>query len=408
MRKFLLILILINGVFSSIAFAANVTNTVAYPFPALPCPFATLTPPIIGDLGTPPANAETPASIACVYGLAPYVTGCPINKTKIHASGGWGIIAVTEGKHDPNAEQELAVFSKKFKLPECTSQATVPGELPCFSVVYATATGLPPTINATGKDLREHALDIEMAHAMAPNAKIIMVEAETFDQPEIFNAVYCANKIVSQYGGGLVSNSWSGHEYYGENIYDSYFQTPGIVYTASSGDFLSPARYPSSSPHVISVGATAFVRDNNGNFKKEIMWFSPKSGEGTSGGPSKYELRPSFQNSVMRVVGNKRGTPDVAAIGSNIAFYHMNELNQGIWEASSGTSFAAPIMAGIINAANSRASTSQEELFILYNGALKHYHEYWHDVLEGNNGFLALQGYDFVSGLGTPLGYLGK
>lgn len=44
----------------------------------------------------------------------------------------------------------------------------------------------------------------------------------------------------------------------------------------------------------------------------------------------------------------------------------------------------------------------------IYNSALKNYHSYWHDITIGNNGYPALAGYDFVTGLGSPLGYNGK
>jgi len=241
---------------------------------------------------------------------------------------------------------------------------------------------------------------------------------------------------VSAMGGGVVSNSWGTakttddvHEYIGELNDDAYFQTPGVVYTASSGDTLAPANYPSSSPYVISVGGTSFVRDKKGNFSKEIVWTNGIGG-GSSGGPSTYEPRPSFQNSVMKIVGAARGTPDVAAIGDKIAFYYQDcnfctgancstTANCGSctpatctvppnWLTSAGTSFASPIMAGIINSANSRASSTREELNTIYSGALKNYGSYWHDIIEGNNGYPSLRGYDFASGLGSPKGYLGK
>lgn len=370
-------------------------------------------------VASPPPNAETPAAIACVYGLTPQVPGCRIADARILPSGGWGVIAVTEGGHDPFALQELNTFSAQFNLPLMTECASIdqPSAQPCFAVVYATEDGKAPPL-ATGKDLREHALDVEMAHAMAPNASIIMVEAKSFSQfgsESIFDAVHCANTVVDRMGGGIISNSWSIPEYAGETEHDSKFQTPGIVYIGSSGDELAPAHYPAVSPNIVSVGATQIVRDSSGNFLKEVSWNSPDIGDGTSGGPSVFVPRPAFQNSVMKIVGNARGTPDIAAVGYNIAFYYIDNCTESLafdcqanWAASAGTSFAAPIMAGIINAANSRASSSQEELAIIYNGARKNYHNYWHDVIEGTNGFPTLQGYDFVTGLGTPQGYLGK
>jgi kumamolisin len=398
---------------------------------ATPCgTVASLQTPIIQSTTAVPATGETPASIACVYGLTPNVPGCTIPQTAANLpSGGWGVIAVTEGFDDPFALQELNAFSANFGLPlmsPCTD-LTKPSAQPCFATVYSNniaptaAYGLGPPSNPD-LFLKEHALDIEMTHAMAPNASIIMVEAPTFgqfDTPSIFTAVQCASQIVQAMGGGVISNSWSNsrnsnHEYPSESSNDVYFQTPGIVYTGSSGDTLAPANYPAISPHVVGVGGTQFIRDSNGKFVKETAWIGD-AGDGSSGGPSLYIPRPSFQNFVSKIVGSKRGSPDIAAVGKNIDTYYLSCSNypsssncQAIWIADAGTSYSSPIMAGIINAAGSRAQSSQAELALIYNGAQKHYHSYWHDIIEGNNGYPTLQGYDFVTGLGSPRGYLGK
>lgn len=369
-----------------------------------------------------PTGSETPASIACVYGFTPHTPGCRPQDAIFVPSGGWGVIAVTEGYDDPNALQELNAFSAQMGLSpmnECSS-ITTPSSQPCFATVYvtgtqpATAAGKGPADNPQ-KLLREHALDVEMAHAMAPNASIVMVEAPTFEQTDTLTAVSCASTVVTNMGGGVISNSWSIPEYAGETSNDVFFQTPGIVYVGSSGDILAPAHYPSVSPYLVSVGATEFTRDANGNFLKEVAWNEMDGAKGTSGGPSALEPRPAFQNSVMKIVGTHRGSPDVATIGHNIIFYTLENCTgsspaacDANWFAGSGTSFSAPIMAGIINTAGSHAQSSQAELAIIYNGAQKNYHGYWHDIIEGNNGYPTLQGYDFVSGLGSPKGYLGK
>lgn len=407
-----------------------------------PLAFAVVATPCgtVGTLDTPnilsttpvPATGESPQSIACVYGLTQNIPGCPIAATTANLTlkGGWGVIAVTEGFDDPFAFQELNAFSSNFHLPpmvECTD-LTKPSSQPCFATVYSNGTrpaaayGKGPTNNPDAL-LKEHALDIEMVHAMAPQASIIMVEAPTFglfDSPSIFQAVACASQIVSAMGGGVVSNSWGTaknqqgiHEYASETSNDSNFQTPGIVYFASSGDTKAPANYPAVSSYVIGVGGTEFVRDNNGNFLNEIAWIGPVSG--SSGGPSVFVPRPSFQDFVMRIVGNRRGSPDVAAIGKNIDTYYLSCPNyptnsncQAIWIADAGTSYSSPIMAGIVNAANSRAQSSRDELSLIYRNAQSNYHGYWHDIVEGNNGYPTLPGYDFVTGLGSPRGYQGK
>lgn len=351
----------------------------------------------------PPKTCETPASLACVYGLTAQVPGCPIEGTSAVPTGGWGAIAVVEAYNNPHAEHDLRVFSEYFNLPLCT---TANG---CFSVVY-TGNQLPPD-NAASAD--EHVLDIEWAHAMAPQAKIIMVEAQDESFAEHMRAIRLASEQVAAAGGGLVSISWSTTEFPSEQSYDSYFQTPGIVYIASSGDYSAPARYPSTSPYVISAGGTSVLRDVQGNFLMETAWSTNPNTpigqkSGGSGGPSLYEPRPTFQNSVMRIVGSARGTPDISFDANPQTGVCVYSTVHGGWLKDGGTSVAAPALAGIINSANRRAKSSQEELGYIYFNAIKNAHAYWHDITEGNNGYPALVGYDFVTGLGSPRSYKGK
>lgn len=351
------------------------------------------------------SNCETPASIACIYSLTPLTPGCPINGTTTLPSGGWGAIALVEAYDNPNAESDLNTFSQQFNLPPCT---TANG---CFSVVYAS--GSQPAYNPGSAD--EHVLDIEWAHALAPNAKIIMVEAADSSHNALFGAIDVATQQVLQAGGGMVSYSHSSAEYAGETADDVHFyQTPGVVYVASSGDVAAPANYPSSSPYVISAGGTSIVRDSQGNFVGETGWNATGpigSQSGGSGGPSLYESRPSFQNSVMKIVGNSRGTPDFSFVADPATGVCVYSTAHGGWFRDGGTSLAAPALAGILNTAGYRINASQNTqtmLAYIYNNSIKNYHAYWHDIISGNNGYPALSGYDFVTGLGSPLGYGGK
>lgn len=354
-------------------------------------------------LDHPSKTCETPASLSCVYGLTPAVPGCPIQGTTVVPDGGWGAIAVVEAYHYADAEYDLHVFSHEFNLPDCSISNG------CFSVVYAS--GTRPPDNPTNAD--EHALDIEWAHAMAPNAKIIMVEGASDSLQDHMQAIQVASQQVAAAGGGLVSISWGLPEFSEESFYDQYFLTPSVVYIASSGDYSAPARYPSTFPYVISAGGTSILRDAQGNFIGEAGWSSnPNSpiGEksGGSGGPSLYEPRPAFQNSVMKVVGEARGTPDISFDSDPQTGVCVYSTAHGGWLKDGGTSVAAPALAGIINSANRRSTSTQEELNYIYNQAIKNYHRYWHDILNGNNGFPAMAGYDFITGLGSPSGYAGK
>jgi len=377
--------------------------------------------------GTPAAvspnplpTAETPASIACIYGLTANVPGCPIKGTTLNPTGGWGAIAVIEGGDDPNAYAELTAFSLQYNLPvllPCPANPTA-ANVPCFGTYYVN------NVKPKGAvDITEHVIDIEWAHAMAPWASIYMVEGADLCVPGVFATVDLASQMVANTGGGLVSNSWSVSEFSTEAGYDFHFQMPSVVYVGSSGDYSYPARYPSASPYVVSAGATLITRNAAGQFVSESAWRDTyfaigQKLSGVSGGPSMYEPRPSYQDSVAKIVGTHRGTPDISFVGDPVTGMSVYKTlctdvtnNTGCssgWVKVGGTSLSAPALAGIINSANGRAQSSMQELTTIYTAAIKNYATYWHDVTQGNNGYPALRGYDFTTGLGTPSGYAGK
>jgi len=375
---------------------------------------------------TPAADGETPASLSCIYGLTPNVPGCPIATTTAVPQGGSGIIAVIEGGDDPNALTELTVFSNQFNLNVLSSCTGNPA--PCFQTYYADTCTVGTSSNNAG--IIEPQIDVQWAHAMAPHASIYMIEADSWGLSDLLTAVQCANQLLAR-TGGIVSISASFDEFSDEVNLDSNFQKPKIIYLGSSGDYQAPARYPSSSPYVISVGGTNIVRDSAGNYLNQTAWSNVGSGAipcdklpcrtGVSGGPSLFEPRPSFQKSVQKIVGTQRGTPDVSFVAQAVDVFCCGSSatngcpapstscpTDGVWVRTGGTSLATPAIAGIINSAHSGATTSAEELKIIYDGSLKHYHEYWTDIILGNNGYPALAGYDFTTGLGVPRGYGGK
>lgn len=397
---------------------------------------------------SPPSYGETPASLGCVYGLTPHVSGCPISNTSTVPTGGSGAIAVIDGGYDPNALVELQQFSQQFGLPgganfpQCTGS-----NAPCFQVYFASslttctvASNPPPSTAPTGFSIAaliEPEIDIEWSHAMAPNASIYMIVTPGWDIDNMMFGISCANSLLNN-SGGIVSMSVSYDEFKGEKNYDSYFAQPGIIYLASSGDYQAPARYPSSSPNVISVGGTNIVRDDSGNYLGQTAWQNvgktaiPCTEQpcrtGGSGGPSQYEPRPSYQNSVQKIVGNARGTPDVSFVAQSVSVYccyaGTGKGNQctsqgspvvcnadgsgGLWFTSGGTSLATPAIAGIINVAHAGTTSTAQELSLIYYNALKNYQSNWTDIISGNNGYPALHGYDFTTGLGVPRGYGGK
>jgi len=422
-------------------------------FPILFTPFA------YADL-SPISTGETPASLACIYGLTPNVPGCPIRGTTTVPDSGSGAIAIIDGQDDPNAFAELQLFATQFglySLPVCTGS-----NKPCFQQYYVTPSSSTPCISATDAQNQgnnastygissssdtEPEIDIEWAHAMAPRASIYMIETQGWgdttdpNNPNIsslVNGIMCANYLLDRdHRGGIVSYSHSFQEWAGETAYDTYFQHPRITYIASSGDYSAPARYPATSPHVIGAGGTSIQRDSTGNAIGQVVWKEPvpRNGKtGATGGPSLYESRPSYQNSVQRIVGTQRGTPDISFVAQNVDVFccqlaspadngccgsgtqigcstvstSICPTGQGAWTVNGGTSLASPALAGVINSARSGNFSSLEELKTIYDGAIKNYRIYWTDIVSGNNGYPAMVGYDFTTGLGVPKGYGGK
>jgi subtilase family serine protease len=355
----------------------------------------------VATFAGPVPGCETPASVACVYGLVPTVPGCPVASTTAVPTGGWGTIAVIEDCIHPGAENDLLHFSQQFGLPVCDIASG------CLTIVQNP--GSPVNSPCTAN---EYSVDIEWAHAMAPNARLIVVESKGLTE-DMAKAAQYAGQLVSQAGGGLVSISYTKPEYAQETENNHYYDSPpGVVYVVSAGDFAEGARAPGSSPNVIAAGGTAFLRDANGNFIAETAWFTPGIPAGTkrggSGGPSLYQKRPSFQNSVQKVVGHARGVPDISSLSENLCVYSTTTDPSHPWKKDGGTSFAAPTLAGIINVAGRRAPSTIDELNYIYENALKNYQSYWHDIVNGSTNYPTLRGYDFATGLGSPLGYGGK
>ena len=162
----------------------------------------------------------------------------------------------------------------------------------------------------------EISLDIQWAHAMAPKATIILVEANSSNLSDMFAAVSLAGRLVTAGSGGQVSNSWGAGEFFGETNSDSTFTGSNVVYFVAAGDNPGTS-YPAVSPNVVAVGGTTISRNKmTGNFVSQSAWSSG------GGGPSKYEKRPSYQSSISKMVGNARGTPDISAVA---------DPNSGVW-----------------------------------------------------------------------------
>jgi kumamolisin len=335
-------------------------------------------------------GGETPASLGCVYGLVSSpLSGCPIMGSTSVPTGGSGVIVIVDAYDYPSAAADLATFSTQWGLPA-----------PNFSVQYAS--GTKPANGCSSGWEGEETLDIEWAHAMAPNAQIVLMEASSNSNTALYQAVAKANAyIVANGGKGEVSMSWGGGESSSETSSDGHFKEKGVVYFASAGD--SPGViYPSASVNVISAGGTQVNRNSSGDYTNQTAWSDG------GGGDSAYEARPSFQSSISSIVGTKRGTPDLSfdsSGGSPVGIY--NSSCYGGWLEVYGTSVASPSLAGIINSAGTfRLSSNGEntEIYKNYTNTSD-----FTDVTSGSCGtHSAGTGWDFCTGVGVVKGLIGK
>ncbi len=332
---------------------------------------------------------ETPASLACVYGLVTAVAGCNPNTVTANPTGGAKMIAIVDAYDAPKAASDLAVFSQQFGLPAAT-----------FRKVYASGRRPPHDF---GWELEE-SLDVQWSHAMAPNAQIVLVEAASSSYADLMAAEAVASKLVNAAGGGEVSNSWGGGEWSGETAYDSYFVKPNVVFFASSGD--GPGTlFPSVSPNVVAAGGTTVRRNPaTGSFLSEVAWDS------AGGGVSYYEARPSYQSGIASLAGSYRGVPDLSFDSNPITGVWLYDSDLGGWWIVGGTSVASPSLAGVINSAGGFAASSNAELTSIYGnlGVTADFRDITAGYCGPYSGYSGAAGWDFCTGVGVVNGKVGK
>jgi kumamolisin len=344
---------------------------------------------------SPTGPGDTPASIACIYKLVKVTKGCDPTTLKTVAKGGSNVVVLVDAYDDPTALNDLTVFSQQYGLPAPTDKN--------FQVVYQT--GTKPQTDPSGGWEFEESLDIEYAHALAPNAKIVLVEANSTSDADLFAAVQVGAKIAEKAGGGEVSNSYGGGEFSSEEKYESAFTGTGVVFFASTGD-RPGVEVPSVLSNVVAVGGTVITRDNDNNFTGQNVWSS------TGGGHSLYVPIPSYQSVISKIVGSKRGVPDVALVSGppGVWIYDTTPYSGRVldWATGVGTSIASPSVAAFVNNVGSFADSSPDELATVYAnlGNAKDYT----DITTGtcNNGSSNLKGWDYCTGVGTLYGKKGK
>jgi len=316
------------------------------------------------------------------------------------ASGSNRLIAVVDAYNHPNIKSDLDKYNSTFGLPffpSCSGSITN-SSVPCFQKVNQNGlTSSYPSTNA-GWAL-EIALDVEVAHAMCPDCRLLLVEANSASYSNLMTAVDTAVNM----GAYVVSNSYGSNEFSGESFYDSHFQSAvnkGTAVTFSSGDSGYGADYPAASPLVTAVGGTSLYINGDYTYNSEAAW------SGSGSGCSAYEAKPSWQHDSNC---SNRTMADVSAVAdpnTGAAVYDSVRYGgRSGWFQVGGTSLSSPLIAAVY--ALKGDLTAGVSGGSLPYGATANLH----DVASGSNGncggsylCTSVGGYDGPTGMGTPNG----
>jgi kumamolisin len=292
--------------------------------------------------------------------------------------------------------------------------------LPKVSTVSVDHGKNQPTGQANGPD-GEVMLDIEVAGAIAPGAKVVVYFAPNTDAgflDAITTAVHDATNKPS-----VISISWGGPEsswtQQAMTAFDQAFQAAaamGVTVCAASGDDGSSdgvagggnhVDFPSSSPHALACGGTS-LKAASGKITSETVWNDGASGGAGGGGVSATFALPAWQQGLKlsdahgaKSALQKRGVPDVSGDADPQTGYSVRV--DGADAVFGGTSAVAPLWAGLIARINAAKGGAASAGFI--NAKLYKTPAALLDITKGNNGsFAAASGWDACTGLGSPDG----
>ena len=299
-------------------------------------------------------------------------------------AGSGQTVAIVDAFNDPKAESDLGVYRSTFGLSPCT---TANG---CFRKVNQSGgTTYPPSDIGWSQEI---SLDLDMVSAICPKCHILLVEANDNSFNNLGKAVNEAVKLQAN----EVSNSYGGSEFSNETSFASFYNHPGHVITASSGDSGYSSQIPAAFNTVTSVGGTTLNRASNARGWSEKVW------SGTGSGCSGFIPKPGWQSDTGC---NHRALNDVSADANpstGVAVY--DTFHESGWLVFGGTSVSSPIIASVYALAGNAGSVTYGSYPYSHRTGL-------FDVTSGSNGSCggsylctAKVGYDGPTGLGTPKG----
>ncbi|MEZ0089001.1 S8 family serine peptidase [Streptacidiphilus sp. EB129] len=378
----------------------------------------------------PTSQCVTQIGIHC-YSPVQYRNAYNLNPLYARGITGKGrTIVIVDSYGSPTIQNDLQVFDKQWGFPDTKVDVVKWGNVPVFDPGNADMSGWAG----------ETTLDVEYAHSIAPDAKIVLVETAVSETegttgfPEMMNA---EKSMIDSGVGDVISQSFGATENtfpgFAQGDYSSLtnlryaFQDAlkhGVTVLGASGDngatdsaldgSLFPYKvdsWPSSDPLVTSVGGSQLLLDDQGNRLAPDTTWNDGYGAG-GGGVSAVFSRPWYQTGVKGVVGTHRGTPDIsmsAAVDGAAWTYASYDPNATGWGLVGGTSEATPIFSGVValaaQMAGHRLGLINPALYGLSYLPPKISGEV--DITTGNNsfggvtGYTAGPGYDLASGLGT-------
>jgi subtilase family serine protease len=321
-----------------------------------------------------------PTDLQSAYNLA----------TAAASKGGGQTVAIVDAYDDPTAASDLATYRSQFGLPPCVTSDG------CFRKVNQQGNKSPlPSRN--GGWAQEISLDLDMASAICPNCRILLVEASTAS----FANLGTAENTAARLGANTISNSYGGSDV--SDASAPYYNHPGVAITASSGDNGYGVEFPASSAYVTAVGGTSLNRASNARGWTETAW------SGAGSGCSTKNPQQRWQNiSAITTVCKNRAVADVSAVAdpaTGVAVYDSTAY-QGMsgWMVFGGTSVSSPIIASVYALAGNAGSTTYGSYPYSHTDSLN-------DVAGGSNGSCggtqlctSGAGWDGPTGLGTPNG----
>ncbi|MEV4453443.1 MULTISPECIES: S53 family peptidase [Streptomyces] len=312
-------------------------------------------------------------------------------------------VAIVNAFDNPNAESDLAVYRRTFKLPPCT---TANG---CFRKINQNggSTPLPPT-QPPGEDWAlETALDTDAVSAACPDCKILLVEAND----DTFGNLLTAVQQARLQGAKFISMSWvdpNGENPVQPTLDQIYFNFPGIAFVAASGDSGFKVHWPAASQYVTGAGGTRLDRVRRpvpGPQRLRGHWYE-SAWTGAGSGCSQFQPKPPWQTDTLCL---NRTVADVSAVadpGTGLAVYDTFQV--GGWVVVGGTSLSSPLIAASYALAGTPGPNDRPNSY-----PYAHRRKFW-DITQGSNGSCggtylctAVLGYDGPTGVGTPNGVRG-